>query len=337
MAIFAPDGYNLVLTNISMLVTIPVMNPKLPYHPTRDLTNIAYVAGAPVVIAFGLSVYAFLILKGLEPEKRFLIDNLYAWITLGSLKVDMAFLVDPLATVMILVVTGIGGLIHRFPEISQRFGDPGHAITDAEIRRAIGQLSPSQLESFRQRVEVRKLLNLLSGSGTEGWEAVARGVPEIGQHLPEAGKPFGGALIPDVIGQLNAAQLACATALTIVSLLVWSYAQTTNSATATATARQNPTHLFIQWLLSGALQRAASVRVAPRSAPARHARRHECFADHHQWRHRRHDLDDRHDHHRSRSVSCRRRTGRAAQHRGQRRRSAMGRAYHAQHRQHRWR
>ena len=27
---------------------IPVMNPKLVYHPTRDLTNIAYVAGAPV-------------------------------------------------------------------------------------------------------------------------------------------------------------------------------------------------------------------------------------------------------------------------------------------------
>ena len=46
-----PDGYNLVITNISMLVTIPVMNPKLAYHPTRDLTNIAYVAGAPVVVA----------------------------------------------------------------------------------------------------------------------------------------------------------------------------------------------------------------------------------------------------------------------------------------------
>jgi len=46
-----PDGYNLVITNISMLVTIPVMNPKLVYHPTKDLTNIAYVAGAPVVVA----------------------------------------------------------------------------------------------------------------------------------------------------------------------------------------------------------------------------------------------------------------------------------------------
>ncbi|MPZ37908.1 MAG: tripartite tricarboxylate transporter substrate binding protein [Rhizobiales bacterium] len=46
-----PDGYNLVITNISMLVTLPVMNPKLAYHPTKDLTNIAYVAGAPIVVA----------------------------------------------------------------------------------------------------------------------------------------------------------------------------------------------------------------------------------------------------------------------------------------------
>ncbi|HXF76854.1 MAG TPA: hypothetical protein VNN13_12225, partial [Methylomirabilota bacterium] len=63
---------------------------------------ISFLACAPVVVAFGLSVYAFLILKGLEPERRFLIDNLYPWITLGSLKVDMAFLIDPLSAVMIL-------------------------------------------------------------------------------------------------------------------------------------------------------------------------------------------------------------------------------------------
>ncbi len=72
------------------------------------------IACTPVVIAFGLSVWAFLILTGLEPEKRFLIDNLYRWIDLGSLKVDMAFMVDPLSAVMILIVTGIGGLIHIY-------------------------------------------------------------------------------------------------------------------------------------------------------------------------------------------------------------------------------
>src|SRR5688572_14590906 len=75
---------------------------------------IGLIACAPVVIAFGLSVWAFLILTGLEPQKRFLIDNLYRWIDLGSLKVDMAFMVDPLSAVMILIVTGIGGLIHIY-------------------------------------------------------------------------------------------------------------------------------------------------------------------------------------------------------------------------------
>src|SRR6266850_16779 len=75
---------------------------------------IAIIACAPVVVAFILAVNAFFVLKGLEPEKRFLIDNLYRWIDLGSLQVDMAFLIDPLSAVMILVVTGIGGLIHIY-------------------------------------------------------------------------------------------------------------------------------------------------------------------------------------------------------------------------------
>jgi NADH-quinone oxidoreductase subunit L len=76
--------------------------------------TIALISCTPVVIAFGLSLLALFTLKGLDPEKRFLIDNLYSWIDLGSLKVDMAFLVDPLSAVLILVVTGVGGLIHIY-------------------------------------------------------------------------------------------------------------------------------------------------------------------------------------------------------------------------------
>ncbi|MBI1995629.1 MAG: NADH-quinone oxidoreductase subunit L [Deltaproteobacteria bacterium] len=75
---------------------------------------ISFLACAPVIVAFGLSVQALMTLQGLAPEQRFLIDRLYTWIDLGSLKVEMAFLVDPLSTVMILVVTGVGGLIHIY-------------------------------------------------------------------------------------------------------------------------------------------------------------------------------------------------------------------------------
>jgi tripartite-type tricarboxylate transporter receptor subunit TctC len=44
-----PDGYNLVLSTQSLLVTIPVMNPSVGYDPVRDLTNIAYIGGSPIV------------------------------------------------------------------------------------------------------------------------------------------------------------------------------------------------------------------------------------------------------------------------------------------------
>ena len=75
---------------------------------------IGVIACAPVIAAFGIALGAFFALTSLNPEQRFLIDNLFPWIHLGSLKVDMAFLVDPLSAVMILVVTGIGGLIHIY-------------------------------------------------------------------------------------------------------------------------------------------------------------------------------------------------------------------------------
>lgn len=47
----APDGYNFVLTNVTHLVLLPVGQPKLNYDPLRDLTNIGYIAGSPIVLS----------------------------------------------------------------------------------------------------------------------------------------------------------------------------------------------------------------------------------------------------------------------------------------------
>lgn len=46
-----PDGYNFALTNITHLVLAPITNPKLGYDPKKDLTNIGYIAGSPIMIA----------------------------------------------------------------------------------------------------------------------------------------------------------------------------------------------------------------------------------------------------------------------------------------------
>ncbi len=77
-------------------------------------TPIAIIAVLPVLVSFILAVTAFGQLLGLPPEKRFLLDAMSQWIHIGHLNVDFAFWVDPLSAVMILVVTGIGGLIHVY-------------------------------------------------------------------------------------------------------------------------------------------------------------------------------------------------------------------------------
>jgi NADH-quinone oxidoreductase subunit L len=75
---------------------------------------ISVLAVTPVVASFALSVAAFVQLRGLAPESRFLLDRVAGWIHVGTLTADLAFWVDPLSCTMMLVVTGIGGLIHIY-------------------------------------------------------------------------------------------------------------------------------------------------------------------------------------------------------------------------------
>src|SRR5262249_42328283 len=74
------------------------------------------LACGTVALSFVLSLVAFAQLAGLDAEERMpgLIARLFPWIHVGSLNVDVAFAVDPLSAVMILVVPGIGGLIHLY-------------------------------------------------------------------------------------------------------------------------------------------------------------------------------------------------------------------------------
>ncbi|MFQ5683257.1 MAG: NADH-quinone oxidoreductase subunit L [Candidatus Binatia bacterium] len=72
------------------------------------------IACGVVWISFLISLRALFHLLALHPDERFLIDHLYTWLSLGTLHVDVAFWVDPLSAVMILVVTGVGGLIHIY-------------------------------------------------------------------------------------------------------------------------------------------------------------------------------------------------------------------------------
>lgn len=44
-----PDGYNFVISSSGALVIAPIVSPRIGYDSLRDLTNVAYVAGSPIV------------------------------------------------------------------------------------------------------------------------------------------------------------------------------------------------------------------------------------------------------------------------------------------------
>jgi tripartite-type tricarboxylate transporter receptor subunit TctC len=68
-----PDGYNFVLSTQSLLVTIPIMNPGVGYDPVRDLTNIGYIGGSPIVFlvspSSGIKTFADFMARARKSDK----------------------------------------------------------------------------------------------------------------------------------------------------------------------------------------------------------------------------------------------------------------------------
>jgi len=72
------------------------------------------IAVTAMLLAFGTALYAFAEMLSLPGDQRFLQNTLWNLLTAGRLTVDVGFALDPLSMMMVLVITGIGSLIHVF-------------------------------------------------------------------------------------------------------------------------------------------------------------------------------------------------------------------------------
>src|SRR5262245_49269459 len=68
------------------------------------------LACAAVLASFAIALYVFWLLPATEIFR----DTVYTWIESGSFQVKLSFQVDALSAVMLLIVTGIGFLIHIY-------------------------------------------------------------------------------------------------------------------------------------------------------------------------------------------------------------------------------
>lgn len=90
----------------------------------RNEALIGSIGSAAVGAGFLIGVAVLAELLALPADDRTRIVTLFPWISAGALNVPVAYQVDPLSVVMLLVVTGVGFLIHVY-SIGYMHGDPG--------------------------------------------------------------------------------------------------------------------------------------------------------------------------------------------------------------------
>jgi NADH-quinone oxidoreductase subunit L len=121
---------------------VPALIPLLPF--AGFLVNALFgkrlpksisggVACAAMIAAFGVSLSA--VMTMLDTPGRAIEQTVYTWIASGNLHIGASFYVDPLTSVMILVITGIGSLIHIYSTAYM------HDESDSEFARYFSYLN----------------------------------------------------------------------------------------------------------------------------------------------------------------------------------------------------
>jgi NADH-quinone oxidoreductase subunit L len=98
------------------------------HHPVarhRFATLASIVGPGVMVLAFALAVAIFIAMRGAGEMTSPFIQRYFSWMPVGDLHVDAALQLDQLSMVMMLIITGVGMLIHIF-SVGYMRDDPGY-------------------------------------------------------------------------------------------------------------------------------------------------------------------------------------------------------------------
>jgi NADH-quinone oxidoreductase subunit L len=93
------------------------------------------LASAVMLAAFAVAVAQVMALAGLPADGREISQTVFTWIQSGDFTLDLTLRLDPLSALMILVITGIGSLIHIYSTAYM------HEETDADYARFFSYLN----------------------------------------------------------------------------------------------------------------------------------------------------------------------------------------------------
>lgn len=119
---------------IALLVAAPLLGAAVLLCGGRRLDAVGHWIGTVLAGAsFVIGVVLFADLLGKNAEHRTLIQHLYTWVPVESFQADVTFRLDQLSMTFVLLITGVGSLIHLY--------SVGYMEHDERRRRFFGYLN----------------------------------------------------------------------------------------------------------------------------------------------------------------------------------------------------
>ncbi|MFS3130230.1 NADH-quinone oxidoreductase subunit L [Nocardioides sp. Bht2] len=117
-----------------LVIALPLAGAAILLIGGRFTDRWGHLLGTATALAsFGVGLAMFFALLGEESDNRQYYDHLWTWFQVGGLDVGMDLLYDPLSALFVLLITGVGSLIHIY--------SIGYMAHDARRRRFFGYLN----------------------------------------------------------------------------------------------------------------------------------------------------------------------------------------------------
>lgn len=114
--VVAPQEADGIFNLLWLIIALPLLGATalLLLGNRRTQAYGHWVGLATITGSFVLSLVSFLTLLGRDEDERQVAKHLWTWIEAGRLDVGLDLLYDPLAALFLLLITGVGALIHLY-------------------------------------------------------------------------------------------------------------------------------------------------------------------------------------------------------------------------------
>jgi NADH-quinone oxidoreductase subunit L len=117
-----------------LLLAFPLAGAAILLLGGKRTNSWGHLVGATMpVAAFAYGVVAFITMLGYPAAERSRDLHLFSWISVGTFRVDIGLQLDPLSICFVLLITGVGALIHIFAV--------GYMAQDPQRRRFFGYMN----------------------------------------------------------------------------------------------------------------------------------------------------------------------------------------------------